>query len=36
MYQYYLAELGDNRQKLIRGNPADWLSFATYEPEKED
>lgn len=36
MYQYYLAELGENRQKLIRGNPNDWLSFATYEPEKED
>lgn len=36
MYQYYLAELGDNRQKLIRGNPTDWLSFATYEPEQED
>ncbi|MCW9731919.1 hypothetical protein L5B97_00185 [Avibacterium sp. 20-15] len=36
MYQYYLAQIGENQQKLIRGKPDDLLSFATYEPEKED
>ncbi|QIW15928.1 hypothetical protein A4G20_06065 [Pasteurellaceae bacterium RH1A] len=36
MYQYYLADIGDNKQKLIRGMPSDWLSFAVYEPEQED
>lgn len=36
MYQYYLAQVGNNKQKLIRGMPNDWLSFAVYEPEQED
>lgn len=36
MYQYYLAQLGNNQQKLIRGMTNNLLSFATYEPEKED
>ncbi|OIT23236.1 hypothetical protein [Glaesserella parasuis] len=36
MYQYYLAKIGENQQKLIRGIPNDLLSFSTYEPEKED
>lgn len=36
MCQYYIAQLGDNKQKLIRGMPDNWLSFATYEPDKED
>ncbi|OOR99358.1 hypothetical protein B0187_05915 [Haemophilus paracuniculus] len=36
MYQYYLAEMGNGLQKLIRGVKDDWLSFAVYEPEKED
>ncbi|EIJ72977.1 hypothetical protein O3795_00085 [Haemophilus parahaemolyticus] len=36
MYQYYLAQLDDNQQKLIRGMGNNLLSFATYEPHKED
>lgn len=36
MYQYYLAQLGDNKQKLIRGIDDNFLSFSTYEPEMED
>lgn len=36
MYQYYLAQLGNNQQKLVRGMADNFLSFATYEPEKED
>lgn len=33
-FQYYLANVGENQQKLIRGNPSDLLSFAVFEPKK--
>ena len=33
-FQYYLANVGENRQKLIRGNPSDLLSFSVFEPKK--
>lgn len=36
MYQYYLAQVGNGLQKLIRGIHQDWLSFAVYDPEQED
>ncbi|MFZ7203465.1 hypothetical protein ACLSZC_09885 [Avibacterium avium] len=36
MYQYYIVHLGNNKQKLIRGIPDNWLSFSTYEPHKDD
>ncbi|HHW7546542.1 hypothetical protein [Mannheimia haemolytica] len=36
MYQYYLAQVGNEQQKLIRGMPENLLSFSVYEPEKED
>lgn len=36
MYQYYLAQVGDQQQKLIRGMPDNWLSFSVYEPELEN
>ena len=36
MYQYYLAQVGNAQQKLIRGIPENLLSFSVYEPEKEE
>lgn len=36
MYNYYLAQVGNNQQKLIRGINNNWLSFAVYDSEKED
>ncbi|QNS14450.1 hypothetical protein [Mannheimia bovis] len=36
MYHYYLAQVGNQQQKLIRGIPENWLSFSVYEPQKEE
>lgn len=33
-FQYYLADVGGNRQKLIRGNPSNLLSFSVFDPQK--
>ena len=33
-FQYYLANVGENQKKLIRGNPSDLLSFSVFNPKK--
>ncbi|QPB42215.1 hypothetical protein [Rodentibacter haemolyticus] len=35
-YQYYLVNMGDQKQQLVRGNPDNWLSFATYNQAEND
>lgn len=30
---YYLADMGNGKKKLIKGDPDDWLAFAVFQPE---
>lgn len=34
--QYYLVNMGDNKQKIIRGDPDNWLSFAFFDKKTMD